>query len=576
MQNLNCHLAFPTFEGVTELNQNGEALLNVRLVSKSFRGLTLSSLPLQKASALPVPLVMLCLGFLAIFLPTYITLDGHVWNKDGQGHGPILLALIGWLAWQRWPAFRDLDAARARGAALVCGVIGAGAYLLGRTQDLMFLDTLAQPILLAGLALWFRGWRGLKTMAFPLFFFLFVIPIPTSIVDSLTAPLKMAVSVVSEEILAFFGYPVAREGVKLVIGPYWLLVADACAGMNSIFALEAVGVFYLSLIPDVRRARQLLLAFLILPISFISNVTRVCALVLVTYYLGDEVGQGFLHNFAGVFLFVVATVLTVGTDTLLAQIFPGRRESAENRTPSHQGAKVLAVPLSVAGTIAAVGLALCYLGYGLQPKFRDDVISQAEFEALFPTQFGEWREVKSSVAQVRTIVAQGALSQQQPYDAEILRTYMNAQGEQVMLAIAYGANQRQEIKVHRPEVCYPAAGRKILSLGPATFPIQTHDGRSVDGFQMLATDSRQQFYEPVSYWIRLGDTFTANGMKQRLHILQRGLHGERTDGVLVRFSQIVRTEDAVGHSREVQMAFAKALLDALSPKARQLLVDGSS
>jgi exosortase len=129
--------------------------------------------------------------------------------------------------------------------------------------------------------------------------------------------LKAAVSVVAEELLHLFGFPVGRSGVTLTVGPYKLMVADACAGLNSIFALEAVGVFYLSLMPNATKARKLLLAACILPISFVSNVVRVMALVLVTYYFGDEAGQGFVHGFAGILLFVVATVLTIGADGLI-------------------------------------------------------------------------------------------------------------------------------------------------------------------------------------------------------------------------------------------------------------------
>jgi len=257
-------------------------------------------------------------GLLVLFVPTYATLDTHVWSREGQGHGPIMLALIAWLIWQRWPKLLALNTAPAPKAALAVFLLAAAMNLVGRTQEVMLLDTASHPLFIASLALAYRGVAAVRTLAFPLFFFIFVIPLPLSVVDALTAPLKMGVSVVAEELLAAMGYPIAREGVKLVIGQYWLMVADACAGMNSIFALEAVGVFYLSLIPHVRRARQIALALLILPISFISNVARVMVLVLITYYFGDEAGQGFLHDFAGIFLFVVATILTIGVDSILA------------------------------------------------------------------------------------------------------------------------------------------------------------------------------------------------------------------------------------------------------------------
>lgn len=256
-------------------------------------------------------------AFVMLYAPTYMTLDRVVWIREGQGHGPILVALIGWLIWTRLPRFIALDAPPSSYAGAVTLLVGATMYVLGRSQDLMALDTFSQVFTLGSIALLYRGWAGLRLMWFPLFFFIFIIPLPTTFVDSVTAPLKMAVSVVSENALHAADFPIGREGVMLVIGPYKLLVADACAGINSIFALEAVGVFYMSIAGHTNKLRNVLLATFILPISFVSNVTRVCTLVLITYYFGDEAGQGFVHGFAGILLFVVATLLTLATDSLL-------------------------------------------------------------------------------------------------------------------------------------------------------------------------------------------------------------------------------------------------------------------
>ncbi|MET5012202.1 archaeosortase/exosortase family protein, partial [Burkholderia pseudomallei] len=88
------------------------------------------------------------------------------------------------------------------------------------------------------------------------------------------------------------------SGVMLVIGPYQLLVADACSGLNSLFTLEALGLLYMKVMRYQSKARNVLLAVMIVPISFVSNVARVLVLVLITYHLGDEAGQGFAHGFA--------------------------------------------------------------------------------------------------------------------------------------------------------------------------------------------------------------------------------------------------------------------------------------
>ena len=63
-------------------------------------------------------------------------------------------------------------------------------------------------------------------------------------VDAATVPLKVLISDLVTQVLYSAGYPIAQNGVVILIGPYELLVQDACSGMNSIFALSAIGVFY--------------------------------------------------------------------------------------------------------------------------------------------------------------------------------------------------------------------------------------------------------------------------------------------------------------------------------------------
>lgn len=292
---------------------------------------TLTSPPASNESPSKAELLAIAAGLVAMYLPTYMTLDASIWKIVGQGHGPVMLALTLWLIWQRLPAFVGLAMQPAPLSGGVLLVLGLLLYVVGRSQDILFMDVGSQMFVLTALVLLYKGWAGWRIMWFPIFFILFIIPIPGSIVDQVTAPLKSAVSYVAEAILYKLNYPIGRSGVTLTIGPYQLLVADACAGLNSIFALEAIGVFYLSVIGHTSRLRNIVLAMLILPISFVSNVTRVIALVLITYYFGDEVGQGFVHSFAGILLFMLATALTIGTDTVLGFFIRDKAEPQDRQ-----------------------------------------------------------------------------------------------------------------------------------------------------------------------------------------------------------------------------------------------------
>jgi exosortase B len=174
-----------------------------------------------------------------------------------------------------------------------------------------------------------RGTAALRALWFPLFFFVFMIPIPGILVDSLTGPLKRHVSEIAEQVLYVAGYPIARSGVTLTIGPYQLLVADACSGLNSMYSLTALGLLYLYLMQHRSVLRNLIIGAAILPVAFGANIIRVIFLVLVTYHLGDEAGQGFLHGFSGMVLFIVALGLLFTLDAALGLFDRGSRMRRE-------------------------------------------------------------------------------------------------------------------------------------------------------------------------------------------------------------------------------------------------------
>jgi len=284
--------------------------------------------PLDLRSALPW-LVPLLLGLCALYIPTYLVLARTVWASDEQGHGPIILAVSIWLMWRKRLDYLALAEAPAPVAGTLALLVGCLLYVLGRTQDLDTFEVASQIFVLAGIFLWLKGWSAVRLMAFPLFFMIFMVPLPSVLVQVLTVPLKTAVSYVAETLLHTAGYPVSRTGVIITVGQYQLLVADACAGLNSMFTLEALGLLYMNLMKYGSIARNVTMAILVIPISFCANIIRVMILVLVTYHFGDEAGQGFVHSFAGMVLFMVALTLILLVDSLLSLIFSNTKLPAK-------------------------------------------------------------------------------------------------------------------------------------------------------------------------------------------------------------------------------------------------------
>lgn len=275
------------------------------------------------------PWWLVLVGLVALYGPTLRDLALVIWSTDEQGHGRVVLALCVWLFWRerdvlRLDAFGDGTSPTRPAWGWPLLALALLLYVFGRSQRILSAQALSMIPSLAAVLLLLRGARPLKAVWFPLFFMLFLVPLPAALVETVTQPMKLAVSTLAADLLYAVGYPVARSGVILQVGPYQLLVADACAGLYTLFTLEAMGLLYLNVVRSSSWWRNLALAVLIVPISFMANVIRVIALSLITFHWGDAAGQGFLHNLAGIVLFLSALMLIIGCDSLLHWL-AGRR-----------------------------------------------------------------------------------------------------------------------------------------------------------------------------------------------------------------------------------------------------------
>lgn len=518
---------------------------------------------------------VLIFGWLCLAGPTLWDFLFGAWSGYSQGHELLLLSVAGWLMWrQRHPDDRPWQGAWPAWFWLAWG-LGLLAYAFGRSQEFIRIELLS-VWWLAMLITWLaRGWAGLRRTWFAWLFCLFAMPLPFALVLMLTAPLKEAVSVLAAGILSAVGYPIGRSGVVLTVGQYQLLVAEACAGLHSMFILEAMGLLYSHLAGHTSRWRSIWLAILAVPVSFVANVLRVMILVLVTYHFGDDAGQGFIHDFAGVVLFALALVLMAIVDWVLGWIWPDAPGgSASALPPRAQTADAIVAPVSpalsapvaaawqrsawlCASLLLAAGLA--HLG---RPQSSPEANARAlvPLETLFPQRVGEWRPDPVAMGFVRPAFEQAKRFQM--YDQVLERVYVNPAGERIMLSVAYGRQQSVGLQVHRPEVCYKAGGFEVgaVQAGQIALP-----GHALPVTRLVATMPQRQ--EPITYWRLLGDRVVVDEARFKLDQIAAGLTGRGIDdGLLVRVSSI--GEDAESAWR-LQTAFVQALNQAQDDAQRR-------
>lgn len=292
----------------------------------------MSTLPLGWAHPAPGRAVwwVILAGLVAMYLPVYWNAafgPDAIWQSDENGHGPIILVVVAWLFWSKRHAISDLEADPKPALGWFFFALGLLVYVFGRVFGVSSAEFASHILVVTGGLLLLKGPAALRAAWFPVLYLVFLIPLPGTLVDAVTGVVKYWISGIVESVLHAAGYPIGRSGVMMTIGQYELLVADACSGLHSMFSLSALGTLYMYIMGRVSRVHNAIMLAAILPVAFVANIVRVILLVLITFYLGDEAGQGFLHGAAGLVLMLVALAIFFALDGLLAMVFKRGRQA---------------------------------------------------------------------------------------------------------------------------------------------------------------------------------------------------------------------------------------------------------
>jgi exosortase len=275
----------------------------------SFSGLRLG--------ALTPDLWVLLAGLAALVIPTMIAVARNSWSTEQGAHGPIVLATGIWLLLRQWP--REPGATEPGKGWVVVTLLAlfVPSYIFFRITQIVELEGFAMFGIALTLLYGVIGATAMKLLWFPLFYLAFTLPPPDTVVMAVTQPLKIWISETAIALLYTLGYPIGGAGVTIQIGQYQLLVAAACSGMNSLISLFALSLFYVYMRHRLHWQYALLLVAIIIPIAIFANFVRVIILIMLTYYAGEAAAQGFLHNFAGLAMFMIAIVTIFLIDVVL-------------------------------------------------------------------------------------------------------------------------------------------------------------------------------------------------------------------------------------------------------------------
>ena len=253
----------------------------------------------------------------AVFLSAFVflywqTLYGMAvdWYIDeNYSHGFLIPLISGYLVWQKRHTIKSV-ASSPSNLGLFIVIVGLVIYLVGNVAGESFTMRVSLLFVMGGALLFTYGGGLFKTVSFPFFYLIFMIPLPYILYDSIAFPLKLFVSKYSVDFLRVIGVPTMREGNVIYLVDTTLEVADACSGIRSMMSLLALSaaLAYFTQRGWVKRAVLIVLA---IPIALFANSIRVIGTGILANRYGSRVAEGFFHEFAGLVIFGVAMAMLI-------------------------------------------------------------------------------------------------------------------------------------------------------------------------------------------------------------------------------------------------------------------------
>jgi exosortase len=248
------------------------------------------------------------------------------WTDADYGHGFFVPLFSGYILWRERDRWTKTEIKPSNfGFVVMLGAIAL--LLLGSLGAEFFTSRFSLLVLLAGMILFLAGWKMLRAVSFPLGYLMWMIPIPVIIYNQITFPLQLIASRLATSWLEFAQVPVLRDGNILIMSNYSLEVVEACSGIRSLMTLMALAVAYGYLVSP-RRWVRYVLAALMVPIAIGTNAIRIMGAGLLARRFGPTAAEGFLHEFSGWAIFLIALVLMFGSYWILRHISERRRKAA--------------------------------------------------------------------------------------------------------------------------------------------------------------------------------------------------------------------------------------------------------
>ena len=231
----------------------------------------------------------------------------HDWVIDeNYSHGFLIPLVSAFFIWRK----RDRLQTRQRksnGIGLAIFILGLLLFIVASIGAEFFTQRLSLLVVIGGLLLYLGGRKITGDLFFPLLYLVFMIPVPYVLYYSVSFPLELLASRLTTAAVSSIGIPIIREGNILHLQNTTLQVIDACSGLRSLLSLSALSAA-LAYATQRTLVKGIILFLAAVPVAIGANILRLSLTAILASLYGEQVAQGFLHQFSGVAVFAFAVV----------------------------------------------------------------------------------------------------------------------------------------------------------------------------------------------------------------------------------------------------------------------------
>ncbi len=475
-------------------------------------------------------LLVLAVGLLGWVCYDGLSLMVNWWERDEYSHGYMIPMVALYLLWQKRFVLAE-HAGRGSYAGLLLLVAALFAWLLGELSAIYTIIQYAFFIGIFALSVLWVGIAGTKVIWAPIFYLIFMIPLPNFLYFNLSQELQLISSSIGVYVIRLFDISVFLEGNVIDLGVYQLQVVEACNGLRYLFPLMSFG-FLIAYIYRGPVWQKIVIFLSTVPITVLMNSFRIGVIGVTVEHFGIAAAEGFLHDFEGWIVFMACLGVLLA-EIWLFYLFSRQKTGFANLfdldfgggDPEQQSAKAYrAINIASPAWVALVLLVAAIPASNYFSEREDRVPERTPF-IDFPLTHEGWVGRPSSIES-------DVLGELKLTDYYIGDFKPVGGGIPVNFYAAWYEEQRKGASIHSPKSCLPGGGWVILSHTIEALSTVTRDGKalSVNRVVMQMGEHKQLVY----YWFEGRGRNITNEYMAKWYIFWDSLVNQRTDGALIR------------------------------------------